>query len=61
MDYSKEYVSKISDFLNEPIRVRKISYKGKGRPTKNDYAIIPRKQLDDFRAFQIFQAGFTTK
>jgi hypothetical protein len=39
------------------IRVRSLSYSGKGRPKKSDYKIIKFKDLMDFKCYERLKFG----
>ena len=48
------------DLQNRDVRVRSLSYSGKGRPKKSDYKIIKFKDLMNFEAMERLQFGFNT-
>lgn len=41
-------------------RVRRCTYKGRGRPRKSDFAYVKHKDILDFRAMEMLENGFKT-
>ena len=47
----------IEKLRESDIRVRSMSYSGKGRPKKSDYKIIKFKDLMDFKCYERLKFG----
>ena len=45
---------------NAKVKYRKSSYGGKGRPKKDDYIVLPLKDLRDYQVMEIYENGFST-
>lgn len=46
-------------WINQKVRYRKATYKGRGRPVKSDYVLLKRKDLADYQAAELLQHSFT--
>ena len=55
-----EILAKFTDYQALRTRIRKSTYKGKGRPRNDDFIVLPKSEVQNYLNYECLVNGFVT-